>query len=287
MLSLKYTSKLKKLLLDIAINIYFSNVINRFRQIFDYLGFLIHSYNSHGIHSPFVFSLYNEVLNVKKEYYCFEEIEKLRTSYLNNKQLIEMLDYGAGSVLGKSNKRKISDIANTSLQSVKHATLLFRLVEYFKPQNIIELGTSFGITTCYMAGVSKQIKVITIEGNPAIAKIAQMGFNKLNLDNIKLICGSFENHFEEVLKETGTVDFILFDGNHRYEPTIRYFKQALKYKNQHSVFIFDDIYWSLEMKKAWQEIIQSPQVTVSIDLFDMGIVFFKQGQHKQHFKLRI
>jgi predicted O-methyltransferase YrrM len=269
------------------INPYFRNRMSKLQQIIDYISFIGHSNNSHGIHSPFVFNLYNEVLNVKKEYYFFGPIESLRASYLNNQTQIEMLDLGAGSTLGNASTRKISSIASTSLQSAKYAALLFRLVDYFQPKNMIELGTSLGITTSYLAKAVKNSNIITIEGNPNLSAIAQQGFQKLAINNITCKTGSFDSHFLLTLKELQQVDFILFDGNHRYEATIQYFHDALAYTNQHTVFVFDDIYWSVEMKQAWQTIKEHPQVTVTIDLFEMGLVFFKKGQYKQHFKLRV
>jgi len=261
--------------------------MGKLQQFIDYINFLSHSNNSHGIHSPFVFNLYNEVLNVKKEYYFFGPIASLRASYLNNQNKINMLDLGAGSVLGKASQRKISQIASTSLQSAKNAALLFRLANYFQPKNIIELGTSLGITTCYLSKSVRNSNIVTIEGNPAIAEFAKQSFTKLGTKNITCKIGSFDTHLKPTLKELKTIDFMLFDGNHRLAPTLQYFNETLPFINQNTVFIFDDIYWSKEMKAAWEQIKNHPQVTVTIDLYEMGLVFFKTGQNKQHFKLRV
>ena len=261
--------------------------MSKLQQIIDYIYFIGRSNNSHGIHSPFVFNLYNEVLNVKKEYYFVGPIESLRASYLNNQEEIDMIDLGAGSTLGVASKRKISKIAATSLQSSKNAALLFRLVDYFQPKNIIELGTSLGITTCYLAKASKKSNIISVEGNPALASIAQQGFQKLAIQNITCKLGSFDTHFLPSLNELKQVDFILFDGNHRLEPTMKYFEQSLPFINENTVFVFDDIYWSEEMKQAWQKIKGNSQVSITIDLFDMGLVFFRKGHKKQDFLLRV
>jgi predicted O-methyltransferase YrrM len=261
--------------------------MGKLQQIIDYIYFIGRSNNSHGIHSPFVFDLYNEVLNVKKDYYFFGPIESLRASYLNNHTAIEMVDLGAGSALGSATKRKISKIAATSLQSSKNAALLFRLVDYFQPKHIIELGTSLGITTCYLAKAAKSSNIISIEGNPSLAAIAKQGFQKLAIQNISCKTGSFDTHFLPSLTEFKQVDFILFDGNHRFAPTMQYFEESLPFTNEHTVFVFDDIYWSNEMKKAWELIKENANVSITIDLYDMGLVFFKKGQRKQHFKLRV
>jgi predicted O-methyltransferase YrrM len=261
--------------------------MGKLQQIIDYISFIGQSNNSHGIHSPFVFNLYNEVLNVKKEYYFFGPIESLRASYLNNHTMINMVDLGAGSSLGAATQRKLSKIAVTSLQSPKNAALLFRLVDYFQPKNIIELGTSLGITTCYLAKAKRNSPIVSIEGNPSLAELAQQGFKKMGIANINIKTGSFEKHFLNTLHAFQPADFILFDGNHRLKPTLQYFEEALPFSHENSVFVFDDIYWSEEMKSAWQTIKNHPEVTITIDLFEMGLVFFRKGQTKQHFKLRV
>jgi predicted O-methyltransferase YrrM len=261
--------------------------MGKLQQIIDYISFIGQSNNSHGIHSPFVFNLYNEVLNVKKEYYFFGPIESLRASYLNNHTMINMVDLGAGSSLGAATQRKLSKIAVTSLQSPKNAALLFRLVDYFQPKNIIELGTSLGITTCYLAKAKRNSPIVSIEGNPSLAELAQQGFKKMGIANINIKTGSFEKHFLNTLQAFQQADFILFDGNHRLKPTLQYFEEALPFSHENSVFVFDDIYWSEEMKSAWQTIKNHPEVTITIDLFEMGLVFFRKGQTKQHFKLRV
>ena len=88
---------------------------------------------------------------------------------------------------------------------------------------------------------------------------------------------------EKELKEHNQLDFVFFDGNHKKKPTLSYFKQCLEVAHEDSIFIFDDIYWSTEMTEAWQEIKKHPKVTLSIDCFEMGIVFFKKEQAKEHF----
>lgn len=261
--------------------------MSKLQQILDYILFIGLSNNSHGIHSPFVFDFYNEVLNVRKEYYFFGAVEGMRQSLLQNHTEIEMVDLGAGSVLGKTSKRRISSIAATSLQSPKQASLLCRIVDYFQPKTIIELGTSLGITTCYMAMPLKKSRFISIEGNPELSLMATSVCQQLGVKNVICKAGSFEEHLIPSLNELKQVDLMFFDGNHRYKPTWQYFTSALPYTSEQSVFIFDDIYWSKEMKDVWQQIKNHPQVTVTIDLYKLGLVFFRTGQRKQHFKLRI
>jgi hypothetical protein len=140
-----------------------------------YLHHYIHAANSkgHGIHSPFVFAFIKEILNDKKTYPAYQEIEILRKALLQNESTIIVEDFGAGSAIIPTNERVVSKMAASSLKPRKYAQLLFRMVEYFQPNTIIELGTSFGISTGYMAKGKPDATVYTLEGSKAIAAIAQ------------------------------------------------------------------------------------------------------------------
>lgn len=241
----------------------------------------------HGIHSPFVFDLITNVLQDKKIYDCYHEIETRRNILLHNQQVIVVTDFGAGSALIKSNKRKVKDIAASSLKSKKYAQLLFRVVKHYCPETILELGTSFGITTAYLAFGNLNAKIITCEGSPAIAKLARQGFEQLHLQNIELVEGDFEQTLPAVLSDLKSIGLAFVDGNHRKQPTLRYFAQLAGLSTPLTILIFDDIHWSLEMEEAWQEIKLDPRVTLTVDLFYFGIVFFNPGiKIKQDFIIR-
>jgi predicted O-methyltransferase YrrM len=189
---------------------------------------------------------------------------------------------------GRSGKRTISEIAERSLKSEKYGQLLFRLVNHFKPNTILELGTSLGISTAYLASANPNSKVITIEGCPNIASEAKKNFEILGLKNIESVIGNFDSVLPAALCQLPTADckLVFFDGNHKKEPTLRYFNQCLELADNTSVFIFDDIHWSNEMEEAWEEIKSHPQVTVTIYLFFLGLVFFRKEQVKQNFIVR-
>lgn len=196
-----------------------------------------------------------------------------------------MTDLGAGSKVTKSSKRAIASIVRNAEKSPVLAQLLFRLIDYTKPKTIIDLGTSLGLTTLYQASVDKTTQVVTFEGCPETAKIAIANFQKLNRKNITLIQGNIDSTLPEALTKVEKIDFAFFDANHRYEPTIRYFKECLKKSHEESLFVFDDIHWSKEMEKAWEEIKNHNEVTITIDLFFIGLVFFRKKQPKQNFIL--
>ncbi len=243
--------------------------------------------NEYTLHSPFVFDLYTQIVKSDKQYYVFLYIENLRKELLGSTQSIEVEDMGAGSKRQKSNIRKISNIARNAGTSRKKGELLFKLVDYFQPKLILELGTSVGIGTIYLKAASRKSKLFTFEGCPQTLKLAKENLGKTDLmDQVVFVEGNIDKTLVGVVEKVDQIDFVFFDANHRYEPTLRYFETCLSKTNEWSVFIFDDIYWSDEMLKAWQEIIRHPKVSISIDLFHLGIVFFRKNQAKEHFILR-
>lgn len=249
------------------------------------LRYLLKSKTKYYIHSPFVFQFINEVLNDKRSYYCYSEIEVLRMLLRQSAEEIELIDMGAGMSGQKNKKVAVSQIAKNSLKSKKYAQLLFRIVNYYNCKNILELGTSLGLTTLYLSSADTNSKVVTLEGNPASAKIAQENFQRHPARNIRLTEGNFNDTLPKVLAEFEKLDFVFFDGNHRKEPTLNYFTHCLSKVHNDSVFVFDDIYWSEEMGEAWNDIKSHPAVTLTIDLFQLGIVFFRKENSKEHFSL--
>ncbi|WP_317044456.1 O-methyltransferase [Hymenobacter crusticola] len=200
---------------------------------------------------------------------------------------ITVRDFGAGSRTGAGQQRRVGAIARTAAKPRKFGQLLFRLVNRFQPRVVLELGTSLGLTTAYLATADSRAQVITFEGCPQTAAIAQQTFEELGLQNVTLIEGNLDATLAPTLRNlVGPVDFAFFDGNHRYEPTVRYFEQLLPYRTDHSVFVLDDIHWSADMTRAWQTIKAHPAVILTIDLFFVGLVFFRKNQPKQHFRLR-
>lgn len=241
----------------------------------------------HGVHSPFVFEFITKVTNDYGQYYCYEPIEKLRQELLKDKTLLELQDFGAGSRMHPSYKRRVFEIAKSSLKPKKFARLLFRMVNYYQPENVLELGTSLGVTTAYLASADEKMPVTTMEGAKAVATIAKSNFEKLGLKNISIIEGNFDCTLPEFLKSQPVVDFAYIDGNHRKEPTLKYFELLIDKIGNNSILVFDDVHWSKEMEEAWEKIKANPRVTLTIDLFFIGIVFFRAEQKiKQDFVIR-
>lgn len=241
----------------------------------------------HGMHSPFVFEFITRILNDKTIYPEYETTEALRVRLLNDSTVLEVRDFGAGSVVDKKGKRAISSIAKNAAKPRKFGQLLFRMVKYYQPATILELGTSLGITTSYLSLAKPDARLITMEGAKEIAHVARNNFRNLEIRNIEIIEGNFDNKLSPVVRGLSIVDFAFIDGNHRQEPTERYFKELLAKTDHDSILVFDDIHWSSEMEAAWKTIKNNAAVTCSIDLFFIGLVFFrKEFKEKQDFVIR-
>ena len=256
-------------------------------QLLAYLRFWLRSGNAHGLHSPFVFGLYTSVVRHTGIYRAYAPVEARRQQLLNSSASISVTDFGAGSHTGAGRQRRVADIARTAAKPRKLAQLLFRLVNYLRPATMLELGTSLGLTTAYLASADSRSRVVTFEGCPNVAAVARETFAALDLQHVAVVEGNLDHTLAPTLAALGApVDFVFFDGNHRYEPTLRYFEQCLAHRTDESLFVFDDIHWSADMERAWETIKAHPDVRLTVDLFYIGLVFFRKNQPKQHFWLR-
>jgi len=281
------------------------------------LFYFLAAQNEHGLHSPFVFDLYRNIIKKDGISTDFDRIEAIREQMLQSREKIHVTDYGAGSKVNASPVREIRDIAQNSKKSARLGRLFFRLIEHFGYEYIFDLGTSLGLTTLFLAADSKT-KVTTFEGCPETAKIADRNFEQFAVykgqgardkreekrskrqeakgnsqpaitnhkSQITTIVGNLDEVLSEQVNAAPKIDFAFFDANHRYEPTVHYFETCLQKAHNDSLFVFDDIHWSAEMEAAWAYIKAHPSVTVTIDLFAVGLVFFRKQQPKQDFVLR-
>ena len=255
-----------------------------------YIKFFFKAKNEHGVHSPFIFDLVTKCFYDKTNYPEYEVLKNYRNSLLNNKNTIEVTDFGAGSRVFKSNTREIAAIAKNAGISVKNAELLFRIVRYFQPEKILEIGTSLGLATSALSLGNKNSKIITLEGCPSTSQKSKEESQKFRFNNIEFINTEFSTYLNNFKQQTinnkqQILDLVYFDGNHSKKATLEYFNLLLPTVTNDSIWIFDDIHWSPDMEEAWEEIKNNPQVTITIDTFQWGIVFFRKEQKKEHFTI--
>lgn len=274
--------------------------------LLQYILYFFKAGNAHGLHSPFVYQLFTEIISTDKWYYDFDTIEDIRADLLTDTTKIMVTDFGAGAKnkqpiqnhtqpnsqiteITQLTQRMISDITQRSVSQPYTSQLVFKLIDFFQPKTIIELGTSLGINTLYMAfSATNAAKIYTFEGCPEIAKKARETIELAPqiAHQIQLVVGNIDITLAQELTKLSKIDFVFFDANHRYQPTMEYFNLCLSKAHEDTVFVFDDIYWSSEMTKAWREIQQHTKVTITVDLFQIGLVFFRTKQDKQNFTLK-
>jgi len=255
----------------------------KFFQFKTYFNYWLDAADEHSLHSPFLFDLYTKVINIDSE--GIVEIEKLRANLLKTHSEIRVEDLGIGSKHFNSSTRMISDIANTSLSDLKFSLLYLRLARYIDAKNIIELGTSLGINTLYLAQ-KKNARVFTFEGSESIAEVAQDTFEFASAKNIELIKGNIDSTLYSNLSRMPKADLVFMDANHQYTPTLKYFEWLLMNIHHKSIIILDDIHSSPGMEKAWKEICKHDLVYISIDLYRCGVLFFDPSLNKQHVVLQ-
>ena len=247
----------------------------------------------HGIHSPYLFEWVRMVLHDENVYYAWEKIEEVRTRMLTDGREVEFVDYGSGGKRKSENGdgRKVCDIAKWSLAKKKYAQMMARLVNWLgtsKSLNIVELGTSLGVTTAYLAAVDSRNKVVTCEGCPAVAAIAKENWKALGLSNIECVVGEITvDSLQLIVDSLRRIDVAFIDANHTYAGTRVYFNVLAEKMHEKSVMIVDDIHYNEEMERAWREICEDERVTSTMDLYQMGLVFFDKNYWRKNYKIRL
>jgi predicted O-methyltransferase YrrM len=230
-----------------------------------------------------VYDLVTKCFYDTTNYSEYEILKNYRNSLLENKNTIQVTDFGAGSRVFKSNTREIAKIAKTAGITSKNAALLFRITRYFQPENILEIGTSLGLATTALSTGNPKAKIVTLEGCSNTMNHALAQLQKFNLKNINCINTEFSKQLSTYNLQPTTYNLVYFDGNHSKKATLEYFELLLSTTTNDSIWIFDDIHWSVDMEEAWEIIKNHPKVTVTIDTFQWGIVFFRKEQEKEHF----
>ncbi|MFK7782455.1 O-methyltransferase [Psychroserpens sp.] len=254
-------------------------------QIIEYLKFLLKSTNQYGVHSPFVYDLVTKCFYNNTKYKDYTNLSAYRLALLKNTKEIKITDFGSGSRVFKSNTRAIDSIAKTSGTPLKRVKLLYRVTQYFKPKYTLELGTSLGIATQALALGHQKNHITTLEGCPNISDVAMQQLKNFNITNTTVKTGEFKASLSELKQDQ--FDLVFFDGNHNKLATLEYFDLLINKAHHDSIFIFDDIHWSKQMTEAWEIIKKHPKVTVTIDTFFWGFVFFRKEQLKENFTIRL
>lgn len=262
-------------------------------RFFAYLRHFFSAWNTtgEGIHSPYLFELVRFVLRDENAYYCFADIERRRELLLACQDVLDVTDFGsAGSPEGKQVQRRVCDIAKTHLERPKIGQLLFRLVNFIaqhekRSLEILELGTSLGVTTAYLASAGSRHRVMTLEGSEAVLRVAQGVWRALRLENIAWQQGNIDDTLYKCAREK--LDLAYVDANHTFEATMRYVRFLLPRMKEKGVIVIDDIHHSEQMEQAWAALKDDARVTTSMDLYHVGLLFVDKHYLKRHYKIRL
>jgi predicted O-methyltransferase YrrM len=252
-------------------------------QINQFLQFYAKAVTRYQIHSPFVFDLVQAVLEDDRYYYAYRDVEAIRAAMLHSDALLQVTDYGAGGQYGRHSTRPLRQIAANAASRPRQGRMLFRLIQHFRPDKILELGASVGVSTMYIAAAARQARLIALEGCPQTAAVCRTNLDALGLTNADIQTGAFDTTLTPALQQLDQVDWVFFDGDHRPEPTLRYFETCLGHAHGQTVFVFDDVYWSPGMTRAWEVVQNHPGVRLTVDFFDLSLAFIRpEFRGKQH-----
>jgi hypothetical protein len=253
---------------------------NKLHQLSSFVSYWLDAIDEHSLHSPFLYNFYSKVLCHPPDQKALTFIEVERAKLLKDDRSVDVDDFGSGASFARGNKRVINRIAKTSLTTRKFSQLYGRIIDYFSCRNILELGTSLGINTLYLAS-GETTDVVTFEGSSSLADEAQRIFDNVGAKNISIVRGNIDQTLPRHLEHAANVDFVFIDANHKYLPTITYFTQLLGRTHEHSIIVIDDIHYSGEMEMAWREIQIHARVSLTVDLFRCGIVFLNPALRRE------
>ena len=256
--------------------------MSRLHQANAYIRHWLLAVGKHSLHEPFIFELFDKVIAGPEMDDEFSAIEDIRKSYFCYNEKINLSTLGAPSLQGKRSLHQIARFGGTPSH---YAQILYRLLNFSESMKVIELGTSLGLTSLYLAW-DDNVSLKTLEGDPVLIQESSALFERMKKTNIEIIQGNIDHTLKEACNKLGSVDMAYFDANHSYEPTLRYFNQIFPFLHERSILVLDDIHWSREMSRAWEDLRADSRVTLSVDLFQMGLIFFRPFRQKYHYRLR-
>ena len=246
------------------------------RLLLKYLKFYFSARTIYDLHSPFLVEFTTAVVEDQRHFYAFSFAEDIRERLKQDRTKVSIVELGAGSLVSSKKDRSIQDIVRHTAITPSTGRQLFRIINQFQPSTMLELGTSLGISTIYQAFGNYKAQMITVEGNPNLHPWSEQAFFLCDLKNIEQLEGSFAEKLPIALKKLKKLDYLFIDGDHRMDKTLAYFETCLDSLHNESIVIIADIHWSLDMERCWDKLKAHPKITLSIDLFNLGILFFRE-----------
>ena len=234
------------------------------------------------VHSPFLYAFYQEVMSFKGDP-TTKRIDKHLDDIRQSSEPIQISGFGAGSRKRKT-PNTIGQVAKRSGTSKRWGRFLYKLAQRSQGP-VIELGTNLGIGTAYLASGTNHM-VYTVEGCSNLSTFAKDSLTRLELTNVDFLTAAIQDiNWYDVLKGKSP-GLVYIDADHTFDATVAFYSIFKNLINDQSVIVIDDINWSDEMRNAWQEIVKDDKITLSVDLFFKGLLFFDPALSKQNIILK-
>jgi predicted O-methyltransferase YrrM len=234
-----------------------------------------------------------EVYLDDRHYHAFDLVCSIRRHWRRQPGTVSTATLGAPSRTTRASRRPVSGLVRKNAIDAPTGKLLFRVALWLRASSILELGTNMGISGLYLHAPNTKATLHTVEGNEEVATLARQTFQMAGAGpGLRLHHASFDDWLKEHLPsdtQAGTfqsLDLLFLDGDHRYAPTLSYVKRLIPLRSAEAVFIVADIHWSPGMERAWEELKALPEVSASLDLYHLGVLFFKPGIEKEHLAVR-
>jgi len=240
--------------------------------------------DGHSLHFPLIFRFYEDAVCGKIGKALFVDIDERRKILSKDQRTLHISDLGAGSRSSQLDCRSIANVYKSATSTKKLSELLYRIGKGIGAKNILELGTSLGITTSYLSKIGSESTIYTLEGSEEIYSEAEKQLAVHS--NVRSFFGNINDTLPDVLSQMPYVDLAYVDANHTYEATLSYCQQVMLKRIPSTAIVIGDIHWSDEMEEAWHKIKLEDEVSHSIDLFECGILLFASSIYKQDYIVR-
>lgn len=241
-----------------------------------YLRYYFRARTRFRLHSPLLYSLATEVLDDRRNFYAFSELNMIRSILLRDSSPFDRTDYGAGSA-STGRKTSVRDFVRATAGSRSKGELLFRLTHWYDPAMILETGTGIGLSAMYMHRAKQSARLITIEGDPYLAAAAANIHKQCHADRIEIRCGSFDQILPEVLTGLSYPLQVYLDGHHKYTAMKKYLGILEEALTGPYMLIIDDIRWSAGMFRFWEETRDQDWFDLRVDLGGIGLLIRDPG----------
>ncbi|MDD2435944.1 MAG: SAM-dependent methyltransferase [Massilibacteroides sp.] len=214
----------------------------------------------HGVHSPFVFNFITKVIDERAAYYCLKDIELTRKKFFYENEPFHKWEIRP-----------------------KYGALLMRISNYLKPQNLLLIGSDLSFSALYSSSYASTTRCVVLEEKTEIAAFSRSVIEKHRAKNILLKEGVYQKTVSEVLEHTDKLDFVYFGYPNDSALDIPVFECILPHLHEHSVLILRGIRKTKDRKEFWNRLCARPEVSVTIDVYELGIAFFNHKIHKKNY----